>query len=169
MFLQMWSVITRTTTHLPAYGPYIYHPEEFDTDGYVQPYGDSPLDSETVGENVYLNMINQAKKYVYISTPYLIIDNEMMTALCLASKKGVDVRIITPAIPDKKVVFLLTQSYYSQLVEAGLRSMNIHRDLSTRKTLSVMMNLQWWGPLTWITAVCTCILSAQPGCTGAEP
>lgn len=121
MFLQMWSVITRTTTHLPAYGPYIYHPEEFETDGYVQPYGDSPLDSETVGENVYLNMINQAKKYVYISTPYLIIDNEMMTALCLASKKGVDVRIITPAIPDKKVVFLLTQSYYSQLVEVGVK------------------------------------------------
>ena len=74
-----------------------------------------------MGENVYLNIINQAKRYVYIATPYLIIDNEMMTALCLASKKGVDVRIITPGIPDKKLVFLLTQSYYQQLLEAGVR------------------------------------------------
>ena len=121
MFLQMWSVITRTQVQFPAYGPYIYHTEEFENDGFVQPYGDSPLDGEVVGENVYLNMINQAKKYVYISTPYLIIDNEMMTALCLASKKGVDVRIITPGIPDKKMVFLLTQSYYEQLISAGVR------------------------------------------------
>ena len=121
MFLQMWSVITRTKTHLPAYGPYVYHPEEFENDGFVQPYGDSPLDGEVVGENVYLNVINQAKKYIYITTPYLIIDNEMMTALCLASKKGIDVRIITPGIPDKKLVFLLTRSYYRQLLEAGVR------------------------------------------------
>lgn len=121
MFLQMWCVITRTKTHIPAYSPYVYHPEEFESDGYVQPYGDSPLDNEVVGENVYLNIINQAKRYVYICTPYLIIDNEMMTALCLASKKGVDVRIITPGIPDKKLVFLLTQSYYEQLLEAGVR------------------------------------------------
>ena len=121
MFLQMWSVITRTKTHLPAYGPYVYHTGEFKDDGFVQPYGDSPLDNEVVGENVYLNMINQAKRYIYISTPYLIIDNEMMTALCLASKKGVDVRIITPGTPDKKLVFLLTQSYYEQLVSAGVR------------------------------------------------
>lgn len=121
MFLQMWSVITRTKTHLPAYGPYVYHTGEFEDDGFVQPYGDSPLDNEVVGENVYLNMINQAKRYIYISTPYLIIDNEMMTALCLASKKGVDVRIITPGIPDKRLVFLLTQSYYGQLLSAGVR------------------------------------------------
>lgn len=120
MFLQMWSVITHTRSHFPVYGPYIYHQEEFENDGYVQPYGDSPLDDEIVGENVYLNIVNQARHYVHICTPYLIIDNEMMTALCLASKKGVDVRIITPGIPDKKVVFLLTQSYYEQLLEAGV-------------------------------------------------
>ena len=82
---------------------------------------DSPLDNETVGENVYLNIINRAKKYVYICTPYLVIDNEMMTALCLAAKSGVDVRLMTPGIPDKKLVFLLTQSYYEQLLEAGVK------------------------------------------------
>ena len=74
-----------------------------------------------LGENVYLNIINRARKYVYICTPYLIIDNEMMTALCLAAKSGVDVRIMTPGIPDKKMVFLLTQSYYKQLLEAGVK------------------------------------------------
>ena len=57
MFLQMWAVITHTRSHLPAYGPYIYHPEEFENDGFVQPYGDSPRDNEIVGENVYLNSI----------------------------------------------------------------------------------------------------------------
>ena len=62
---------------------------------------------------------------MYICTPYLIIDNEMMTALCLAAKSGVDVRIMTPGVPDKKMVFLLTQSYYAQLIEAGVKKMCI--------------------------------------------
>ena len=76
-----------------------------------------------------MNVINQAKKYIYITTPYLIIDNEMMTALCLASKKGIDVRIITPGIPDKKLVFLLTRSYYRQLLEAGVRIYELYAGL----------------------------------------
>ncbi len=96
-----------------------YEPEE--TAGLVQPYGDSPLDRENVSESVYLNMIHTAQEYVYITTPYLIIDNEMMTALLLAAKRGVDVRIITPGIPDKKFVYLLTQSYYEQLVAGGVK------------------------------------------------
>lgn len=58
----------------------------FFSDGYIQPYGDTPVDNEIVGENIYLNMINKAKHYVYITTPYLIIDNEMVTALTLAAK-----------------------------------------------------------------------------------
>ena len=121
MFLQMWSVITKMPVQFSEYVPHRYHPEPFETDGFVQPYCDTPLDDEIVGEDVYLNMINRAEKYVYICTPYLIIDNEMMTALCLAAKSGVDVRIMTPGIPDKKIVFLLTQSYYEQLIEAGVR------------------------------------------------
>ena len=85
-----------------------------DNGAVVIPFSDSPLDHECVGENVYLNIIRHAKRYVYISTPYLIIDNEMMEALCLASKSGVDVRIITPGIPDKKIIYMLTKSYYPQ-------------------------------------------------------
>jgi cardiolipin synthase len=89
--------------------------------GYVQPYADSPLFPEHIGENVYLNMINMAHRYVYIYTPYLIIDSEMSTALCNAAKSGVDVRIITPGIPDKKTVFLLTRSHYPELLKNGVK------------------------------------------------
>lgn len=123
MFLHMWQVVNRTCEKCPydAYFPHNYHPDPFEGSGYVQPFCDTPLDHEIVGENVYLNIINRAKRYVYICTPYLIIDNEMMTALCLAAKSGVDVRIMTPGIPDKKMVFLLTQSYYEQLLEAGVK------------------------------------------------
>ena len=79
------------------------------------------MDNEIVGENIYLNMINKAKKYVYITTPYLIVDNEMVTALTLAAKSGIDVRIITPGIPDKKMVYMVTQSYYGELIQAGVK------------------------------------------------
>ena len=123
MFLHMWAVIGRSEESIDyeAYFPHRYHEKEFESDGFVQPFCDTPLDEEVVGEDVYLNIINKAKKYVYICTPYLIIDNEMMTALCLAAKSGVDVRIMTPGIPDKKLVFILTQSYYRQLLEAGVK------------------------------------------------
>lgn len=121
MFLQMWSVLSGQVPVYEEYRPHTWHQEEFEDDGFVQPYGDTPLDHETVGENVYLNLINRARKYVYIFTPYLITDNEMMTALRLAAKSGVDVRIVTPGIPDKKMVFLLTRSYYKTLLESGVR------------------------------------------------
>lgn len=122
MFLQMWCAITQLPYEdFDEYRPYRYHREVFQSDGFVQPYSDTPLDDETVGENVYLNIIGSAKKYVYIFTPYLILDNETMTALCLAARSGIDVRIMTPRVPDKKLVFLLSQSYYEQLLEAGVR------------------------------------------------
>lgn len=121
MFLQMWNSCKKTDDSFEAFRPHVWHPEPFLSDGFVQPYGDSPLDEHLVGENVYLNIINNATDYVYIFTPYLIIDNEMMTALCIAAQKGIDIRIVTPAIPDKKSVFLLTQSYYPQLIDAGVR------------------------------------------------
>jgi cardiolipin synthase len=123
MFLQMWEVITHIPSDYDNYKPqkYISELEEIADDGFVQPYCDTPLDKEAVGENVYLNMIQRAKNYIYIFTPYLIIDNEMMTALCLAAASGVDVRIVTPGIPDKKMVFVSTQSYYSQLVDSEVK------------------------------------------------
>ena len=90
-------------------------------EGYCQPYADTPLDGECVGELVYFNLINKAKDYIYITTPYLIPDNELVTALCFAAKSGIDVRIITPHIPDKKYVFTATRSFYGELIDSGVR------------------------------------------------
>ncbi len=121
MFLQTWRMLTKEDEDYTLYIPMKHKRTPIYTDGYIQPYGDTPVDDEIAGENVYLNMINKAKHYVYIMTPYLIIDNEMMTALTLAAKSGIDVRIITPGIPDKKMVYMVTQSYYGELVKAGVK------------------------------------------------
>lgn len=122
MFLTMWNAFVPTEESFDAFRPHTHHPEAFvGNGGIVQPYSDTPLDNESVGENVYLDILNQAKEYVYIFTPYLVIDNEMQTALCLAAKRGVDVRLVTPGIPDKKMVFKLTRSYYRDLLKSGVR------------------------------------------------
>ena len=121
MFLQMCHGFRPEKEEFRKYRPQVWHREPFTSDGYVQPYGDSPLDSEVAGENIYLNILNQARRYVYIFTPYLIIDNEMQTALCLAAKRGVDVRIVMPGIPDKKVIFQLSRSTYPPLLRGGVR------------------------------------------------
>ena len=118
MFLRFWDLCSGETEDFSR-----FLPEESGVqgEGFVQPYGDSPLDDEIVAENVYLDILNQARDYVYIFTPYLIVDHEMQSALCLAAKRGVDVRIVTPGIPDKKMVFQLTRSYYPVLLKAGVR------------------------------------------------
>ena len=122
MFLVSWNSVKHDKEeNIRRYMPGILTPNPVTAAGYVQPYGDSPLDRENVSESVFLNMINTAQDYIYMTTPYLVIDNEMMTALILAAKRGVDVRIVTPGIPDKKYVFILTQSYYSQLVKGGVK------------------------------------------------
>ena len=121
MFLTMWDYIRGTQEDYTKYRPGQYAPLPVGTDGFVQPYCDAPLDEEEVGETVYLNLITRAKRYIYIATPYLIIDHEMTTALCNAAKSGVDVRIITPHIPDKKTVFAVTRANYPELVRSGVR------------------------------------------------
>lgn len=120
MFLTIWDSIKKETTSFSKYHPERYQKEKIKGNGYIQPYMDSPFDNETVGENVYLNLINKAKKYIYITTPYLVIDNEMVTAICLAAKSGIDVKIITPHIPDKWYVHAMTRSYYNMLLESGV-------------------------------------------------
>ena len=118
MFLQMWN----STEKKRVYEPFlIQHGEPVTGSGYVIPYGDSPTDDERVGQMVYLNLLNQAKDYVYIMTPYLIIDQQTVTALCFAAKRGVDVRLILPHIPDKKTVFLMAKNHYPELLEAGVK------------------------------------------------
>ncbi|MGI5960125.1 MAG: cardiolipin synthase [Massiliimalia sp.] len=119
MFLSMWDYLNNVEEDFTKFAPTLPPPDE--TDGYIQPYTDNPLDHEPVGETVYLNLINRCKRYVYITTPYLIIDNEMMTALNNAAKSGIDVRIITPHIADKWFVHAVTRAYYEPLVESGVK------------------------------------------------
>lgn len=128
MFLTMWEYVDYMETYpVDAYDHYkpdkiIFTEEEKNhLNGYVQPYTDNPLDDEPVGETIYLNIINRAEKYVYISTPYLIIDNEMVTGLCNAAKSGVDIRIVTPHIGDKYIVHETTKSFYEHLIRNGVK------------------------------------------------
>lgn len=121
MFLEMWNFYSPEDEDYEKYAPKKYHSTDFDNDGFVMPYGDTPLDDEYVSESVYLNIINSCTDYLYINTPYFVVDNEMVTALTLAAKRGVDVRIVTPHIPDKWYVHIMTQSYYPQLIGAGIK------------------------------------------------
>ena len=91
------------------------------SDGFVMPYDDSPLDNEQIGENVYIDILNQARDYVYIFTPYLIISENMIYALKMAAKRGIDVRIVTPGNGDSEIVHRLTRSYYEYLLKSGVR------------------------------------------------
>lgn len=118
MFLQMWNVSEKDVT----YGNYLEtEQEEMQATGFVMPYGDSPFDDELIGEMVYMDILNRAKQYVHIMTPYLIIDQRMITALCFAAKRGIDVKIILPHIPDKKFAFALAKSHYKELLTAGVK------------------------------------------------
>ena len=121
MFLEMWNAYRKEDHRLEQFMPHVHHPEPFAGTGYVHPFGDSPLDNETVAENVYIGILSQAKHYCYIFTPYLIVDDEMKLAITLAAKRGVDVRIVTPGIPDKPLVFRLTRSNYVPLLKAGVK------------------------------------------------
>lgn len=96
MFLEMWGLCTGTDEDLAAFYPWRDAACDVPGDGFVQPYADSPMDKENVGEHVYLQILQQAQDYVYINTPYLIADDSVLSALMLAAKRGVDVRIVTP-------------------------------------------------------------------------
>lgn len=118
MFLQTWYFANNTDEK--EYSSYFCN-KKYDYDGYVQPFSDSPISGHLTGELAYMNMINNANDYVYITTPYLILDNEMVTAIRLAVESGIDVRIITPHIPDKWYVHAVSISNYPQLLKAGVK------------------------------------------------
>mgnify|MGYP002715469351 CR=1 FL=1 len=118
MFLQMWNITEAKT----EWDKFLNIPtENIITDGFVLPYADCPLDEYKVGENVYMDMLNRAKSYVHIMTPYLILDSELQTALTFAAQRGVDVKIILPGKSDKKTAYALAKSHYKTLTEAGVK------------------------------------------------
>jgi len=122
IFLQMWILSGNKEENVAKYYPWNAAPCPIvKNDSWVQPYADAPYDTENVSEHVYLQIINTAKKYLYINTPYLIVDDSMISALSLAAKSGVDVRIVTPFRWDKRVVHFTTRSYYRELIRAGVK------------------------------------------------
>ena len=118
MFIQFYNAMAKKAI---KYTDYLRKHKQLDSDSFVLPFSDSPSDNENVGRNVHMNLITHAKKYVYISTPYLILDYDMTNALITAAKNGVEVIINVPHIPDKKSVFMVTRSNYDALVDGGVR------------------------------------------------
>ncbi len=118
IFLENWCLATNSLEDFSRFLPTVIFEEN--TSGFVQPYADSPLDDESVGENVYLKIINSAKNYLYICTPYLIPSENILSALKLAAKSGVKIKIITPRKWDKWYVHLVTRSYYRERIDSGI-------------------------------------------------
>ena len=118
MFLQMWNIDEKE----PVFPPELLDSEPVpEAEGYVLPYGDCPLDTDKVGETVYMDILARATDYVHIMTPYLILDGELETAIKYAAQRGVDVKLILPGIPDKKMAYALAKSHYRALLEAGVK------------------------------------------------
>jgi len=122
MFLQIWDMTDKQKTedYSSILLPDIPTPPKMEQ-SYMIPYSDTPLKGETIGKMVYIDIVNNAENYVYITTPYLVLDNELLTALEFAAEKGVDVRILTPHIPDKKYMRLIALRYYPRLIQHGVK------------------------------------------------
>ena len=121
IFLEMWNAISKYDVDDKDFRQFLTSPPSPEGKGFVQPYADSPMDGIAVGEDVYMSIAEGATEYAWYITPYLIITDEMNHVLSLAAMRGVDVRIITPGIPDKKMVYSLTRSYYNGLARHGVR------------------------------------------------
>lgn len=117
MFLQLWNISEKEV----KWDEYLTPKKAENPSGFVMPYCDCPLDEYKVGESVYMDILYRAKSYVHIMTPYLILDNELETALQYAAQRGVDVKLILPGIPDKKPVYALAKSHYKALLKAGVK------------------------------------------------
>ena len=124
MFFYLWNAFKKEKERLQDFLIEYEDGGQVRSDGgsfIVQPYDDSPLDSVSVGETVYADIIDRAKKYVWIFTPYLVLDDFMRASLCRASLRGVDIRIVTPGVPDKKAVYRMTRANYETLMKAGVK------------------------------------------------
>ncbi len=131
------------------------------TQGFVQPYTDNPLDGEAVGQSVYLNLINKARKYVYITTPYLIVDNSMNNALCIAPSP-VWIAYHDPHIRTRERSLSLPVPLRAP-VEAGVKSI-IYPCFVHAKNFAVDDEYVRWAPSIWTTAACSSTLKTASGC-----
>lgn len=122
MFLSIWEFFVGDDDDYAGYKP-AFEPSDkvIPSNGIVQAFSDNPLTSELITENIFLNMIYSAKDYIYIKTPYLIPGDKMKSALTVAAKSGIDVRIMMPGVPDKKMVNETSKSYYADLISKGVK------------------------------------------------
>ena len=120
MFLQNWNVREKTIDNFERYVCGLPQ-ERYDQSGYMIGYGDTPFNDEEIAESVYMDIINSAKEYVHIITPYLVLDDQMQHALSYAAKRGIDVTIIMPGVADKSYVYCLSRTYYRDLIQAGVK------------------------------------------------
>ncbi len=118
MFLNMWSLGEKERNYVNHFGHFKPQPEKA---GYVIPYGDNPFDRDKVGEKVYMDILNRADSYVHIMTPYLILDDSLLSALKYSAERGVDTKLILPGIPDKKAVYHLAKTYFRTLLDSGVK------------------------------------------------
>ena len=121
MFLQMWYTYDPEPEKNAAAYLTADSAAPADAEGFVVPYSDCPLDGEKVGERVYMDILERARRYVHIMTPYLILDQELEAALIFAAKRGVEVSIVLPGIPDKPIPYALAYTHYAPLLEAGVK------------------------------------------------
>ena len=120
MFLQMWNVAAGW--HTDDYARYMAaEPEQVRTQSIIAPYADAPENHHDTASNVYCQILDLAEDYVHIMTPYLILDERMRKSLEFAAERGIDVRLMLPHIPDKKIVFMIARSYYPELLKAGIK------------------------------------------------
>jgi len=119
MFLQMWGIDEKE----PEIAKFLFCPIKApkEAQGFVMPYGDCPLDNDKVGERVYMDILNRAQRYVHIMSPYLILDGEMMDAIRFAAERGIEVAMILPGVPDKKIPYALAKTHYALLLESGVK------------------------------------------------
>jgi cardiolipin synthase len=134
IFLQMWNLYHTRKDNPEDWYPWKDSACKIENEGFVQPYADSPIDTENVGEHVYIQIINNAKEYIYINTPYLVIDDNLLSALTLSAKSGVDVRIVTPHRWDKWIVAVASRSYYRQLISTGIKIYEYTKGFNHSKT-----------------------------------
>lgn len=120
MFLQMWN-IDEKELEWKKWLDFSDDCKKYNKNGYVMPYADCPLDDDKVGENVYMDILNRATSYVHIMTPYLILDDSLENSIKFAAERGIDVRIILPGIPDKKMAYALAKNHYKELIKSGVK------------------------------------------------
>jgi cardiolipin synthase len=116
MFLELWNLTGRSQNPMPPMPKHIPSGQ-----GFVMPYADDPLDGEKVGKQVYIDLLNRARRYAHIMTPYLTLDAELEGALIYAARRGVEVTLLLPGIPDKKIAYSLAKTHYKVLNEAGVK------------------------------------------------